>query len=524
MLLLENLIMYLRKSRSDDISMSVEDVLAKHEGIIQEYCEREFGARLPENRIFREVVSGETIADRPVMKEIMKLLETGTVKGVLVVEPQRLSRGDLEDCGRIINTFRYTGTLVITPQKTYDLTNEYDRKFFEMELTRGNDYLEYTKRILSRGREASVKQGNFIGSIAPYGYKKIVVGSGKDKYHSLEINPEEADAVRLMYALFINEGYGFAKIAHRLDELGFKPRSSENWQPAAIKDMLENPVYIGKIRWNWRKTQKRMANGEVVKVRPKTKDPSEWILVDGKHPAIISEELYNAALERRGKNPCVRKSLELTNPYAGLLFCGTCGRAMSQKRFINRRTHTQSVCDSMLCNNQANCHTKSVKYSAFEQRVIELLEDAVADFEIKLKDNNTNVIELHRGIIQKHMRELERLHEKDMRQKDAYEDGIYTKEEYIKRNALIQEQIAKTTSALEEAKTSAPKAIDYAEKIKRFNDCKNALKDPDVSAPEKNTLLKNCVKRIDYYNEGESKPGVGRYVENVFELNMLLNM
>ena len=59
MILLKNLIMYLRKSRSDDISMSVEDVLAKHEGIIQEYCEREFGTQLPENRIFREVVSGE---------------------------------------------------------------------------------------------------------------------------------------------------------------------------------------------------------------------------------------------------------------------------------------------------------------------------------------------------------------------------------------------------------------------------------------------------------------------------------
>ena len=126
MILLENLIMYLRKSRSDDISMSVEDVLAKHEHILQEYCEREFGARLPENKIFREVVSGETIADRPVMKEIMKLLETGTIKGVLVVEPQRLSRGDLEDCGKIINTFRYTETLIITPPKTYDLSNEYD--------------------------------------------------------------------------------------------------------------------------------------------------------------------------------------------------------------------------------------------------------------------------------------------------------------------------------------------------------------------------------------------------------------
>lgn len=122
------------------------------------------------------------------------------------------------------------------------------------------------------------------------------------------------------------------------------------------------------------------------------------------------------------------------------------------------------------------------------------------------------------------MHELERLHEKDMRQKDAYEDGIYTKEEYIKRNALVQEQIAKTTSALEQAKLSAPKPVDYAKKIKQFNDCINALKNSEMSAPEKNILLRNCVKRIDYYNDGESKPGVGRYVENVFELNMLLNI
>ena len=74
-----------------------------------------------------------------------------------------------------------------------------------MELMRGNDYLEYTKKILNRGRIASVKQGNYIGSVAPYGYKKIKSGSGKDSYHTLEIVPEEADAIRLMYQLFVKE-------------------------------------------------------------------------------------------------------------------------------------------------------------------------------------------------------------------------------------------------------------------------------------------------------------------------------
>ena len=137
-------IIYLRKSRSDDPALTVEGVLFKHETQLQEYALTVFGDHIPEYNIFREVVSGETIAARPIMQQVMRLLETGTRRAALVIEPARLSRGDLEDCGRIINTFRYTNTLVITPPKTYDLTDEYDRKFFEMELMRSNDYLEYT--------------------------------------------------------------------------------------------------------------------------------------------------------------------------------------------------------------------------------------------------------------------------------------------------------------------------------------------------------------------------------------------
>ena len=82
----------------------------------------------------------------------MQLLESSNVKGVLVVDPQRLSRGDLEDCGRLIKLLRYTKTHVITPQKTYDLDDEYDRDAFERELKRGNEYLEYFKKIQNRGR------------------------------------------------------------------------------------------------------------------------------------------------------------------------------------------------------------------------------------------------------------------------------------------------------------------------------------------------------------------------------------
>lgn len=514
-------IIYLRKSRSDSPDMTVEEVLHKHEAILQEYARKELGGDIPEEHIYREIVSGETIAARPVMKQLMRLIETHHIKGVLVVDPQRLSRGDLEDCGRIVNAFRYTDTLVLTPPRTYNLQDEYDRKFFEMELTRGNDYLEYTKKILYRGRIASVKEGNFIGSVPPYGYKKVAYGSGKDTYHTLEIIPEEADAVRLMYQLFTNEGYGFTRIAHKLDSLGIKPRKADHWSPAAIKDMLENPVYIGKIRWDWRKTNKKLVDGKLVKERPKVKNESDMTLVDGKHDAIIDISVYQKALAKRGKCTRVRSCHELVNPFAGLVYCGTCGRAMVYKSYANQQ-RGGAICQSLLCNNQSNCHTKSVQYQAFYERVIQSLEESIADFEIRIQSDDGTAARLNLNIIHNLEADLKKLHEKDLRQKDAFDDGIYSKEEYLTRNAKVQEQISQTQVALEDARHAVTPIVDYREKIIRFQDCVNAMRDTTLSASDKNAFLKSCIERITYYNKMDSKPGIGRYVENQFELEIVL--
>ena len=166
---------YLRKSRSDDPMLTVTEVLEKHEKILYDYVERNFNGTIPEENIFREVASSETIDGRPEMLKLLKGIESPKIKAILVVDVQRLSRGDLEDAGRLIKLLRYTNTKVITPQKTYDLNDDYDRDFFERELKRGNEYLEYFKKIQMRGRLESVKEGNYIGSVPPYGYDKIFV-------------------------------------------------------------------------------------------------------------------------------------------------------------------------------------------------------------------------------------------------------------------------------------------------------------------------------------------------------------
>lgn len=125
------LIAYLRKSR-DDGEDSVEEVLAKHERILQDWCRRTYDAPLPADRLLREVQSGETIESRPVMQDLMRRVRNREVDGVLVVELQRLSRGDFIDIGELERLFQVTGCKIVTPTRTLTLSDDYDRQYFEM--------------------------------------------------------------------------------------------------------------------------------------------------------------------------------------------------------------------------------------------------------------------------------------------------------------------------------------------------------------------------------------------------------
>lgn len=499
-------IMYLRKSRADGDNETLEEVLAKHETMLQEYATRELGHIIPENYIYREVVSGETIEHRPMIQAILQLIETANIKGVLVVDPQRLSRGDLVDCGNIVNAFRYTNTLIMTPPMTYDLSNKMERKFFEQELMRGNDYLEYTKEILNRGRLASVKKGNYIGSIAPYGYKRVKTDSG----HTLEIDECEADGVRIMYDDYINKNYGYARIALHLDELGIKPRKAAYWSPAAIKDMLVNPVYIGKIRWNRRKTNKVMDNGKLTINRPKSND---YLLIDGKHPAIISDEIFQASIAKRGSSPRTPISKEQVNPFAGILYC-ECGRAMVYRHRENSKSKA-----FLLCNGQTHCIHKSCLYEDMENSIIEIIEKTLYDFEMLIEEEHNDTV--NSQLLTNLEKELVKLDAMDEEQHDLLESKIYSRETFLKRNAKLVERRQMIMKSIEDIKKVQKKRINYSDKIVLFEDALDTLKDPDISAKDKNMLLKKCFKKITY-----SRPTKGstRWDTTPYTLQVELNI
>lgn len=521
----EELLVYLRKSQSDDPAKTVEEVLAKHEAILQDFAVKIAGAPIPEQNIFREVVSGESISARVRMQSVLKLIESPDIKGVLVVDPQRLSRGDLVDCGTVINAFRYSATLLLTPSRSFDLSEKYDRKFMEMELQHGSDYLDYCKEILNRGRIASVMKGNYIAKDAPYGYRKVSYKEGTETIHTLEIISEEAAAIRMAYDLFINKGCGYANIAHALDEYGYRPRFAEHWSPAALKDMMENPVYTGKIRWNHRKAEKHMENGILKTSRPKKKEGC--LLIDGRHKPIISIETYNAALERRSKNTRTKAQTTVRNPLSGILFCN-CGRAMSYRTYKNTKTGICKSAPRLLCDNQVHCRTRSCTYDDMEKRVIHHLEDAIRDFKIQLK-NTADSSSAKKDAVLNLQKRLHDLETKETRLWEKYTDEDMPRNIFDSLMEKVIKEKETVNQSLQTVISMSHEAIDYEERISRFTEALDTFRNPDIPAADKNILLKRCIEKIIYHRDSNAAPAnkngrTGRWSSSEIELDVFLRL
>lgn len=494
----EEIIEYLRKSRADDPLLTVEEVLAKHEQILDEWAERNLGEKIPEENKYREVVSGETIADRPEVQKVLKEIESPKRKAILIVEVQRLSRGDLEDAGRLIKLLRYTNTLVITPQKIYDLRDEYDRDAFERELKRGNEYLEYQKKIMNRGKLLSVSQGNYVGSEPPYGYDKIWVTEGKRKCPTLSINEEEANVVRMIFDMYVNQDMGRPSICYRLDELGIKPPRGQNWSQSALKDLLENVHYLGKVKWNWRKTVTIVEDGKIIKTNPKSKI-GEYLIYEGKHPAIISAELFNAAREKQGRTHRAKASTKVRNPLAGLVYC-QCGRAMTLRTY---KAHNGAP--RLICADQAHCHTGSCTFEEMMNHVVEVLRNCIADFEFRIKNDDGNAMKLHEKLLKQLEKKMQELEAKELAQWEAQSHPDPTQRMPPHIFAMLNEKLLKEKEEVKEAmcnaRKSMPTPVDYRETVVRFQEALDALLNPEVDAQTKNRLLKACIERIDYNRE-----------------------
>lgn len=493
----EEILKYLRKSQTDDPLLSVEELLAKHEQMIDEQIRMRLpdAGPIPTSNVFREIESGETIKARPEIQRLLRQIESPRYKAVAVTEPSRLTRGDLEDIGYLVKIFRYTNTLVITLNYVYDLTDEGDRDRFERELMRGNDYLEYTKKIRMNGRLASVKSGNFIGNTAPYGYNKIAVKEGKQTYHTLEPHPEQAPVVKRIFELYAS-GLGATKIAVQLDKEHAPSPSGKPWSPETIPGILNNVHYLGNVKWNERKAVRTVEDGVVKVSRPRKE---KFLIFKGKHPAIIDLELWDKVQAIKGSHPKNPKAKNLTNPLAGVVWCG-CGRAMVARSYRDKNGNERCA-PRLLCGDRRTCGNASAKLQDVMDEVIKVLRSSIDEFEVRISAGGDDSVEVHRLMIERMEKRLAELKRIEVAQWAEKVNSQMPDHVFKALNGPTVVEIEELEKALPEAREAVPDPIDLEDKIVTFQAAIDALLDPSAPVKEKNQLLKKCIERVTYSRE-----------------------
>lgn len=485
----EEYLIYLRKSRQDDENETVEEVLAKHENILQEYAMKVFGYRIKEENIYREIVSGETIDARPKIKEVFRRMEKGNIKGVLVVDCSRLSRGDLVDCGTVVRSFLYTNTLIVTPTKTINANDRWDRKLLEMELTNGNTYLESSVEYMVRGRVENAKQGYFVGSVAPYGYSRIKEG----KRWTLVINEDEAQYVRLAFDMYANQGIGANNIAHKLNELGALTRNGNLFRSTTIRQMLTNEVYYGMMPYQRKPVVKVLDNGQIAKKRVRK---SEYILSEGKHEPIISKELFDKAQSHKGKVSREKPDFELQNAYAGLIKCAKCGMAIAMR--VYRKDGVEIRKPRYYCRNEKYCDNISVNVNLVQKAIVDALKQALEDYEVKLEEEVPSRANEHEILVKSLEKQLSELLKRQDDICDYLEKGIYTVDMFLDRKGKIESEINRVQDALKKAREYVPSVEEFKEKVSSLHAAIEMLLDDSISAKTKNNFLKEVIDVIYY--------------------------
>ena len=260
---MERYLMYLRKSRMDTDyeNVSVAETLSRHRTILEEFCKFK---RLHVVEILEEVVSGESMHARPKMMRLLDLISTGMYAGVVCMDIERLSRGSSMDSGYIMQVLQVNNCKIITPGKTYDLRNDSDKQFTDMKFMFSRYELKSINTRLERGRNQSASEGKFMGSMAPYGYRPFNLAG--EKGNNLRIEPEEAKVVQMIFEMYGQQGMGYNAIAYKLNDLHIPARKGE-WSQTSVVNILNNEVYLGKIRWRREPVKKVIKDGKITKKR-----------------------------------------------------------------------------------------------------------------------------------------------------------------------------------------------------------------------------------------------------------------
>ena len=334
--------------------------------------------------------SGKSIEGRPAFKQMLFDIENGLeIDYILVYKLSRFGRNAAD----ILNSLEHVqafGVNLICIEEGIDSSQTSGKLLISVlsavaEIEREN-IIEQTMN----GRKEKARQGGWNGGFAPYGYYL------KDK--QLFIQEDESEAIRIIFDKYVNDNMGFYKIANYLNLQGIQKTKRNNgtlslWSTHIVKTIIDNPIYCGKISYGRRVREKVKGSKNEYKQIPQ----DNYIIAEGQHEAIISEELWNAAHEKRkitGVKSPSKIGRDRAHLLSGILKCPKCGGPMyTNKHAWTNKDGTYKEIYYYVCSKSRTARGKSCDYKSMlkktdiEPLVIEAIRELIKnqDFAEEIK-------------------------------------------------------------------------------------------------------------------------------------------
>lgn len=452
---------YIRVSTDDQTEYSPSSQLEK----IREYAKRN-DYILPDEYIFiDEGISGRT-TKRPAFNQMIGIAKTKPkpFDAILLWKFSRFARNREDSIVYKSMLRKQCGIDVISISE--NIGDDKMSVIMEAMIEAMDEYYSINLgEEVRRGMNEKVQRGEAV-TIPSFGYD---IENGQ-----YIPNPETAPVVKEIFADFL-DGKGLVTIARELNKNGYRTRRGNKFENRTVRYMLKNPVYIGKIRW----TPTGKANHR--------KDCKDTLIIDGTHEPIISREIFDKVQTKLSKGSVkYMRENPAKEPFMlqGLVRCSDCGATLCMSA-----NYTSLQCYAYAhgkCNVSHSISLKKINALVI-QTMDRCIETSSFHLEITSKTKTDENIPL---LMARENKKLERI-------KDAYENGVYTLDEYKKSRDSVQSKI----NELEEKfRTQQSEQTDEQAEMEKFRDklipVMPSLKTPAVPESMKNSILKSFVRRI----------------------------
>ena len=397
-------------------------------------------------------ISGKDIKNRPALKELLKDAEEKKFDMVISWKINRISR-KLADVLKIVDILEKNDITFKSYSEPFETDTPAGKMQFQMMALIGEFERGTIAQNVKMGMCAKAKAGEWCGGRV-LGYDLVPMENkegtkrGKTK---LTINEIEARSVRLIFNEYVN-GKGYKAITNQLNKLGYKTKKGNDFSVGSIREILTNPVYIGKVRYNVRQnwSEKRRRN---INANP--------IITDGVHEPIIDEVLWDkvqAIMESKKGKPS--RIYDGEYPLTGILRCPKCGAGMVISRTTNKladgtkKRIAYYCCGAWKNKGTSVCNSNTIRVDKANEYVFNKISELLSNEKmVKSIVNNINK-ERHKKInpakkeLERIDKELEKIDRKKTKLFEAYEEEVISKEEFKER----KDELNKRAKTLQEEK------------------------------------------------------------------------